>query len=196
MTAAVATMLAVAAAGLAVTVGLLVAAASFEDRYLRLVRSTDADPTEARQAGELVRRAMGGAAVVSLLLAAVTVLLALGLHRRSPVARVATWAAVPFALLVSNLMVVGALASAGDFADADADVTGQVVRAVQDALPGWLPVLLTGAAMIEQLGYILVAVLLLMPPANRFFRAAGQPSPITGVAPWPPSPYPLNPPVR
>ncbi len=199
VTAVVAIMLMVAAAGLAITVGLLVAAGSFRDRYDDLVQHTEARPADTRQVGQLIRGWMGALAVATVLIAVVTVLLALGIFRRSGSARITTWVLAGVGLLCGcgqGISAVGAVSDITYSGDPERiDVASQVTRAVQDALPGWLGGLVGGAAAVQILGYILVAVLLGLPPANRWFRVTGQPPPaVSGVAPWPPPQYPLNPP--
>jgi hypothetical protein len=197
VTAAVAVMLLVAAAALATTVGLLVAAGTFRHRYDGLAQQTDARPDDINHVGTAVRGAMGVLAVGALLVAVVTVLLAIGVFRGGNGARIGTWALVAFGLLCACSQCVGALSALSDVSytgDPERiDVASQLTRAVQDALPGWLGGLVGGAAAIQALGYILVAVLLGLPPANRYFRGAGQQPLVPGGAPWPPHPYPMNP---
>ncbi|HWB37890.1 MAG TPA: hypothetical protein VHA75_17885, partial [Rugosimonospora sp.] len=188
VSAAAAVLLVTALAALAATVALLVAAARFRGRYLPLARRTDATDHDINDVGDTIRATMGVLAVLLFLLAVALVLLAVGVLRHSFVARILTWVAAGLGLLCACSQVSGAASAVSDMTytgDPErVDVASQLTTAVQDALPAWFPGLLGAAATVQLLGYILVAVLLALPPANRYFRRA-RPAPVPGGTPWP-----------
>ncbi len=203
VTAAGALMLVVALAALAVTVGLLVAAARFRGRYLPLAANTDAVQRDIDRVGDTVRTSMGVLAILVLVLAGVLALLAVGVLRRGRSARIGTWVLVAIGLLCGCGQGVAAGSAVSDVSytgdPARVDVASQLTTAVQDALPSWLPGLVVTAALVQVVGYILVAVLLALPPANRYFRGVTQPVPWPAPAPggttWPAqTPFPTGPP--
>jgi hypothetical protein len=199
VSAAGAALLVVALAGLASTIGVLVAAGQFHDRFASRAEPTDATQHDVDDVGSGVRSSMLVLAVITLLLALVAAGIAVAVLRRSTAGRIGAWVVCGAGLICGCLQCSAAGTITSDVAyngDPDRiDVASQLTRAVQDALPGWLAGLLGTAAVIQLLGYILVAVLLGLPPANRWFRRPARPAPwpapVPGGAPWPaPSPYP------
>src|SRR5690242_6182334 len=89
--AAAVTMIVVATAGLATVVGLLLAAARFDDRYRPLAVATDARRVDIDHVGDAMRSVMGTLAVATFVVAVASAVLAVGILRRSNALRIATW---------------------------------------------------------------------------------------------------------
>ena len=202
VTAAAATMIVVAAAGLASVIGLLVAAAQFNDRYRPLAVATDARLADINDVGDAIRSVMGTLAIATFLAAVAFAVLAVGVLRRSNALRITTWVLIAGGLLCGCSQGISAITAGttitynGD--PERLDVASQLTAAVQDALPGWLSALLGTVAVVQVIGYILVAILLGLPPANAYFRrtprTVAAPTPAPGGTPWPtPTPYPPTP---
>lgn len=202
VTAAAVTMIVVATAGLATVIGLLLAAARFDDRYRPLAVATDARLVDINHVGDAMRSVMGTVAVATFVVAVAFAALAVGVRRGSNALRVATWVLIAAGLSCgctqggSAILAATTITYQGD--PQRVDVAGQLTQAVQDALPGWLSALLGTVAVIQIIGYILVAILLGLPPANAYFRRTPRPvaapAPAPGGTPWPtPTPYPPTP---
>src|SRR3954453_4821377 len=193
VTAAAVTMIVVAAAGLASVIELLVAAADFSDRYRPLALATDAQRVDIDNLQSAIRAVMGSLAIATFAVAVAFALLAVGVLRRSNALRVTTWIFIGAGLLCGCVQGISARTATVEITyrgDPERlDVASQLTQVVQDALPTWLSALLGTVAVVQLLGYILVAILLGLPPANAYFRRTPKPvaapAPAPGGTPWP-----------
>ncbi|MEV4536786.1 hypothetical protein AB0J82_23675 [Asanoa sp. NPDC049518] len=136
----------------------------------------------------LLRGVPIAAAFVGVVSAVVLAGLVVGLLRGVRGVRVATLVVCGLGLLGGILgAVFGFLQRMDSFAD-DA-----VLWAINDAHPSWWPWTSAVLSLVQVLGYFVVTLLLISPPANEYFRRASSlpPSP-TGVPPISPPP-PVNP---
>jgi hypothetical protein len=60
--------------------------------------------------------------------------------------------------------------------DTPASLTGNVAQAYSEALPSWLVGLAAGLTDLQALGYIAVAILLLAPASQEYFRTRVSPA--------------------
>ncbi|GAB1643744.1 hypothetical protein [Krasilnikovia sp. MM14-A1259] len=107
-------------------------------------------------------------AVVSVILFALFVVLALGLRRGSNAARIGTWVMSGLGLLAGTAALVTILVQRGG--EADPESLGAVLSG---AYPDRWIGLNVGAALAQMVGYLIVAVLLLIAPGS-FFRPGGS----------------------
>lgn len=120
-----------------------------------------------------------GAVVNTIMVAAVTVLLAvlaLGLLRGGTGARIVTWVVCGVGLTcgwasVALLVVQRGLRLRLSGAD---QTTGELLQALVAAYPTWWIGLAGGLSAAGALGYLLVAVLLALPSAGAFYRRSGS----------------------
>ncbi len=196
-------MLIGAALGLVNGIAALAGADSIADDFQRrAVRggapmSTSADVADGVRGGLM----LGGALYV--VLALVVVALAVFVLRGSNAARIGTWVFIVVAVCcggcgsVFTLSVLGTnelSISVENVSEETAQILGQ---ALHDAMPGWLGATTGGLGCLQVLGYLVVAVLLALPAANRYFRKPPMPWQSPGGQPppgWPPNQPPNQPP--
>ncbi len=174
VTLAVGVLVALALGGLAYALAGLFLLPGVIDRY-----RDRAAPTGARS-GDLIALPVGltaAAVVVAIAIGTLLLLLARGLARRSGPARVVTWLVCAAGLLCGGgsfavvvLQRVVPVLSAADGATAD------LVVALTGAYPGWWLPLGAVLPVLQVLGYLAVALLLLSPAANRYFRRTVAPT--------------------
>jgi hypothetical protein len=124
------------------------------------------------------------AAVVGVILFALYAVLALGLRRGSPGARIGTWLVCGLGLLAGCGSAL-AVAIQGGSEDGRFEVVGGLYPA------GWVG-LNIALSVAQMLGYVLVAVLLVVSPRG-FFRRPGASPATAAVQRYPGGPYPPNP---
>jgi hypothetical protein len=188
VTIAAALLLVMAAAGLANAVVGLVSLQGIIDRFRSAADATDASEQDVERFVAALRIGLALGLIIALVVAVLLVVLAVGVLRGSPGARIATWLVGALGALcgVCGLVILVAQRLVSlDAESADADV----LAALTDAYPGWWlavnAALLTGQAI----GYLVVALLLALPPANAFFRRRrGGPEQLDQAAPGEPDP--------
>ena len=136
----------------------------------------------------------GMAATISIVSALVLAALGIFLMVGWRPARILTWVYCGIGLLCGGcglIMAVGAGSlDLGETLDINASSEQALTDAVADAFPGWWLPLAGGVSVGQALGYIAVAVLLMLPAASAYFRKSQQP------APWPVPPAPPYAPPR
>ncbi|WP_090804580.1 hypothetical protein [Asanoa ishikariensis] len=137
---------------------------------------------------QLLRGVPIAAAFVGVVSAVVLAGLVVGLLRGVRAVRVATLVVSGLGLLGGILTAVfGFLQRVNSFAD------DTLLWALNDAHPGWWPWTSAVLSLLQVVGYFVVTLLLISPPANEYFRRAPSlpPGP-TGAPPIPPPP-PVDP---
>lgn len=142
------------------------------DRFRVNAVEVGADARQVDGAIDLLRLGTAVNTAVAVVAAVLLGVLAWGLFRGGPGARIATWVVCGLGLVCGWATVVGMVAQrrgALKLTGADQPV-GELLKALVAAQPGWR-VGLTGAlAAAQALGYLLVAVLLALPTAGAFYR--------------------------
>lgn len=191
VTAAAALLAAMAAAGLANAVVGLLSLQGITDRFRSAADATDANRSDVEGLVATLRIGLAVGLMISLAAAVLLVALAVGILRGSAGARIGTWVVCGLGALcgVCGLAVlVGQRLVPLQTGSTNADA----LRALTDAYPGWWLGLNGALSAGQTIGYLLVALLLAVQPANRFFRhrrPAPEPlRPVPPAAPHPPSP--------
>ncbi|MER7460334.1 hypothetical protein [Micromonospora sp. NPDC126480] len=127
-------------------------------------------------------------ALVSLLAGVLLAALAVGLRAGRPGARPATWVVAGLGVLAGccGLAALGGMRAVPLRLGAEDRVTAELLARLEEAWPGWWIPLGAGLSVGQVLGYLVVAVLLALPPAAVWFRRS-VPAP---HAPMYPPPYP------
>ncbi len=127
-------------------------------------------------------------AAVSLLAGVLLAALAVGLRAGRPGARVATWVVAGLGVLAGccGLVALGGMRAVPVRLGEEDRVTAELLARLDEAWPGWWIPLGAGLSVGQVLGYLVVAVLLVLPPAAAWFR---RPSPAPHTPMYPP-PYP------
>ncbi|HEX2771455.1 MAG TPA: hypothetical protein VHN18_03370 [Micromonosporaceae bacterium] len=197
VTAAAALLAAMAAAGLANAIVGLLSLQGITDRFRSAADATDANRSDVEGLVATLRIGLAVGLIISLVVAVLLVALAVGILRGSAGARIGTWVVCGLGALCG---ICGLALLAGqrlvslqtDSTDADA------LRALTDAYPGWWLGLNGALSAGQTIGYLLVALLLAVPSASRFFRhRRPAPEPLRPVAPAAPyRPSPPDPPAQ
>jgi hypothetical protein len=180
-------MLVGAALGLIEGVALLVAAGTVPGAFRDNARGINVAANDVNTVADLIRGAFISAGVVSVLLAVAIGLLALGVRNGSNGARITTLilivAAFCCGLGVSSYTALGRSANwTVSVSNPSEELARQVGQAYSDAMPPTLVGTTGGLTDLQSLGYIAVAVLLLVPVSNAYFRRRAP------AAPPPPGP--------
>ena len=176
-----------AAAGLAYAVTGLAVSGGTVARFRRAAEAAGVSPDDISGLAALARTGPIVAAVLGVLVAALLVVLAVGVLRGGNGWRIATWVVCGLGLLCgAGTLTLSVAQRVGDWAGGGDDPVA--LQALADATPGWWLWLNGTLSALQGLGYVVVAVLLAAPAASRHFgRAAPSPAAAT---PFPPNPSP------
>jgi hypothetical protein len=189
--AAAALLAVMAAAGVVNAVVGLLGLQGVIDRFRSAADATDINAGDVRAFVSALRVSVAVGLVIALVAAVLLAALAVGILKRSAGARVGTWVVCGIGALFGGCGLAILVAERLAPVDVNTADAAAILRALSDAYPGWwLP--LNGALLVAQaLGYLLVAVLLAVPPANQFFRR-GRPLPEQSRVPAPAGPHLAN----
>ncbi|MGW5556567.1 hypothetical protein ACWER9_04980 [Micromonospora sp. NPDC003944] len=171
-----------AVAALAYAVVDLVVLGGTVDAFRSAARDTSASPEQIDDVVTLLRASAVLSAVVAVLSAPLLAGLALGLLAGRNGVRVATWVVSGLGLLAgccSVAVVVGERAAPLRLGSGD-QALAELLGLVGDAYPSWWIPLNAGVSVAQGLGYLVVALLLALPAASRWF---GRHRPMTPTAP-------------
>ncbi|WP_435871123.1 hypothetical protein [Micromonospora wenchangensis] len=183
------------AAGVYAVTGLL-ALGGTVDRFRGAAAGTAADPGDVDGLVRLLRLGTVGAAVLTVLVALLLVGLAGGLLARRRAARVGVWVVCGLGLLAgvcALAVLVGQRVRPLRLGSGDQGVA-DLFTILDDAYPSWWVPVNAGVSAAQALGYLAVAVLLALPPANTWFTGRRPARPGPGPAAPYPSPVPAPPP--
>ncbi len=179
--------------GLVLSVSYFIGAGQISDEFRRRAAGTTATPTQIDSIVAAIRSLFSLGGIISLLLAALIALLAVGVLRGNNAARVTTVVLIVIAICSGAGFGSGtAITSRAEWAvnvnDANAQLAQDLGQAYADSVPGWMVGVATGFVCLQLLGYIAVVVLLFLPVSNRFFRRRARATPSSGVTMTPPPP--------
>jgi hypothetical protein len=175
VTLAAALMAGGAVMGVLTAFGMISAAAVVASDFRSSALQLDAPLTDINAVVPLIRATLVLSGFATLALAVFVAIAARGLLRRSPFAYVAGLVLVA-ASLVCALMSTSITAFGRNVRwtvnidHASPQLVGTVAQSYTDAMPSWLVGLAGGLTDLQTLGYIAVAVLLLMPASKEYFR--------------------------
>ncbi|MEU8152668.1 hypothetical protein AB0B94_03260 [Micromonospora sp. NPDC048986] len=187
---AVTVLLVMAVAALAYAVVDLVVLGGTVDAFRSAARDTSASPEQIDDVVTLLRASAVLSAVVAVLSAPLLAGLALGLLTGRNGVRVATWVVSGLGLLAgccSVAVVVGERAAPLQLG-ADEHALAELLGLIGDAYPSWWIPLNAGLSVAQALGYLVVATLLVLPAANRWFGRHRSTAP-TAPPMFPPAPH-------
>ncbi|MFG1949820.1 hypothetical protein [Micromonospora sp. NPDC048830] len=189
LAAAVLVLMAVGALAYAV-VG-LVALDGTVDRFRAAAGGTAAGPEEIDGFATLLQAVVVVSAILTVLVGALLVGLALGLLARRNGARVATWVVCGLGLLAGCCGLAALVGERAAPLRLSGDrTTAELLGLLADAYPPWWVPVNAALSVGQLLGYLVVAVLLALPQANAWFRRP-RPAPVpVGFPPAvPPPPF-------
>lgn len=160
---------------------LFVAAGTVVSQFEDNARDIEVSSQTIDDAAALIRSVFIGVGVIGLLLAVAMAALAFGVLAGRNWARIVTWVVIVGALCTG--LASAAYTSVGRNADwtvnvdnADERLAAEVGQAYSDAVPAWLVGTTGGLTDLQALSYIAVAVLLLVPASNVYFRRRSAPT--------------------
>jgi len=138
------------------------------------------DDADARAAATVIRTVLLSSGLGALVLAVLTGILGRGVLRRNEAARIGALVLVAGSLgcglVRTSVTAFGRNIDWTVGTDTPASLTGNVAQAYSEALPGWLVGLAGGLTDLQALGYIAVAILLLAPASQEYFRTRVSPA--------------------
>jgi hypothetical protein len=165
--------------GLISSGALLAAAGLVVDGFRGQAAGLGASRSDIESAATVIRSALFSTGLGALVLAVLTGILAFGVLRRSEAARIG--ALVLMAGSLGCAMVRTSVTAFGrniewtaGVENATASVTHDISQAYGDAMPSWLVGLGGGLTDLQALGYIAVAILLLHPASQEYFRTRAK----------------------
>lgn len=183
-------LMALAAGVYAVTT--LLALRGIVDRFRAAAAGTAADPGDVDGVVRLLRLGTIGAAVLTVLVALLLVGLAGGLLARRRAARIGVWAVCGLGLLAGGCaltVLVGQRARPLRLGTGDQGVA-DLFGTLGDAYPSWWVPVNAGVSVAQASGYLVVAVLLALRPANTWFTGRRPARPGYGPSSFTAAPYP------
>jgi hypothetical protein len=162
------------AAGVVAALALLAAAGVVVDEFRNRVAGYGVDVAETAAMARAMRTAFLASGCGALALAVVSVWLARGVLRRNEAARVGALvvagAGLGCALVRTSVTAFGGNVQWSGTGHTDPAFAGDIAQAFADAMPGWFVGLSGGLTDLQSLGYIAVAVLLVLPSSREYFR--------------------------
>ncbi|MEU7979010.1 hypothetical protein AB0B63_10820 [Micromonospora sp. NPDC049081] len=183
-------LMALAAGVYAVTT--LLALRGTVDRFRVAAADTAADPGDVDGVVRLLRLGTVGAAVLTVLVGLLLVGLAGGLLARRRAARIGVWVVCGLGLLAGGCALAALVGQrvrplrlgSGDQGVAD------LFGTLDDAYPSWWVPVNAGVSVGQALGYLVVAVLLVLPAASTWFATRRPVGPGSGPPPFTPASEP------
>ncbi|MGC5017400.1 hypothetical protein [Micromonospora sp. DT47] len=174
----------------AYAVAALLALGGTVDRFRAAAAGTTAGPDDVDGVVLLVRAVTIVSAVLTVLVGVLLVGLAAGLLARRAGARVATWVVCGLGLLCGCCGLATLVVQRTSPLRTDDGTAEQLTGLLGDAYPSWWLPVNGGLSVGQALGYLVVALLLVLPAANAWFRPR-SPGP-AGPGPVPPAPPPYG----
>jgi hypothetical protein len=197
VTAAAAIMIFMGVAGLVNAVVGLAAIGGVVDRFRDAAQATGASKSDIDGLAGLAWGTVITGAVLSVLFAVLLIALGVGNLRGRNGARIATWVVSGLGLFCGCCAFLAVVSqSALSWNISTDNTTEDLTQALTDAYPGWW-IGLNGVVSVGQaLGYLLVALLLVLPASHPYFRreaaaAAAVPPPPPATSPLPTAQPPL-----
>ncbi|MDQ7910326.1 hypothetical protein RB614_38115 [Phytohabitans sp. ZYX-F-186] len=194
VTAAAAIMIFMGAAGLVNAVVGLAAIGGVVDRFRDAAEATGASQSDIDGLAGVAWGTVIAGAVLSVLFAALLIVLGVGNLQGRNGARIATWIVSGLGLLCGCCGLLAVISqSALSWNISTDDQTQDLTQALTDAYPGWWIGLNGVVSAGQALGYLVVALLLALPASHPFFRRGTEPATVTPptTPPVPTAPPPL-----
>lgn len=189
VTAAAAIMIIMGIAGLVNAVVGLAAIGGVVDRFRDAAEAIGAPQSDIDGLAALAWGTVIAGAVLAVLFAALLIALGVGNLQGRNGARIATWIVSGLGLFCGCCGLLAVISqSALSWNVSTDDQTQDLTQALTDAYPGWWIGLNGVVSAGQALGYLVVAVLLVLPPSHRYFRSTAKPA-----APAPPATPPAFP---
>lgn len=156
------------------------------DGFREQAALTDASPADIDAFVNVIQAATIVTALVLMIFALVLAGLAFGNLRGSNTTRVLTLVVCAFGVLCGCCGIFGAVGQTGATSfstdNTDTQTAEELGRALGDAYPDWWLPVNGGLSALQLLGYIVIAILLVLPASNAYFRkpapaSQGQPPP-------------------
>jgi hypothetical protein len=168
--------------GLVSSVALLTAAGRVVDGFRGQAVQLGAARGDVEAAATVIRSALLSSGLGALVLSVLTAVLAVGVLRRREAARIGAVVlmagSLGCALVRTSVTAFGRnIEWTAGVENASASLTHDISQAYGDAMPSWLVGLGGGLTDLQALGYIAVAILLLAPASQEYFRTRTYPSP-------------------
>jgi hypothetical protein len=188
VTAAAAIMILMGVAGLVNAVVGLAAVGGVVDRFREAAEATGASRSDIDALAGLAWGTVIAGAVLSVLFAILLTALGLGNLRGRNGARIATWVVSGLGLFCGCCGLFAVIGQSVLTWNVSTDnQTRDLTQALTDSYPGWW-IGLNGVVSVGQaLGYLLVALLLALPPSHPYFRRTAEPAPVAPSTPPPQS---------
>lgn len=193
VTAAAAIMIIMGVAGLVNAVVGLAAIGGVVDRFRDAAQATGASQSDVDGLAGVAWGTVITSAVLSVLFAVLLIVLGVGNLRGRNGARIATWIVSGLGLFCGCCGLFAVISqSALSWNISTDDQTQDLTQALTDSYPGWWIGLNGVVSAGQALGYLVVAVLLALPPSHRYFRGTADPA--TPAPPTTPPTLPTAPP--
>lgn len=144
------------------------------DRFRAEAVLTAASPADIDSFVNVIRAATIAAALLLVVFALLLAGFTIGNLRGSNTTRVLTLILCALGVLCGCCGVVGAVGQNGaatvSTTNTDTQVAEELGRALGNAYPDWWLAVNSGLSGLQLLGYIVIAILLVLPPSNAFFR--------------------------
>lgn len=169
-------MLAGAALGLINGIAAFAGATSIADDFQRRALRSNAPIETVNDVADILRASLLVNGAVTIILAIVVGLLAMGVLRGSNAARIITWILIGISICCGGCGAISAFSTAGttdltlNVENVSEETAQALGRALHDAIPGWLTATSGGLGCLQVLAYLAVAVLLAVPASNAYFR--------------------------
>jgi hypothetical protein len=173
-------MLVGAAVGIIGGILTIVAGNSIDPEFTTRALASGVSASDAMRISDSVQASFDAVGTVALLLGVVLAVLMFKVLRGSNAARITTWVVLALSLCcgIGNGLLAKTLSNLSETNIEGMDKA--TVQAVGDALkestPSWFAVGGVGASCVQVLGYIAVAVLLILPASNAYFRKPPPPT--------------------
>jgi hypothetical protein len=158
------------------------------DRFQAAARDSGVPIDEINGGTTLLRGMPIAAAFVSVVAMVLLIVLAVGLMRGNHGVRIATWVVCGIGLVSGGLAALFGFAQRVGTFDNDA-----MLAAIDGAHPSWWPWTSAALSVLQAVGYVVVALLLVTPAASAYFRRTPSLPPSHTGAPLPPPPPPVDP---
>lgn len=195
VTAAAAIMIFMGLAGLVNAVVGLAAIGGVVDRFRDAAQATGASESDIDSMARIAWGTVIAAAVLAVLFAVLLIVLAVGNLRGRGGARIATWIVSGLGLFCGCCGLLAVISQSALSWNVSTDNrTEDLTQALTDAYPGWWIGLNGVVSAAQALGYLVVALLLVLPASHPYFRGGAGPvvpPPAPPALPTTPPPPPL-----
>jgi hypothetical protein len=157
----------------------ILAGNSIDPEFSTRAIASGVSASDVKRIGDSVQASFSAVGVGALLLGIVLAVLTFKVLRGSNAARITTWVVLGISLCcgIGNGLLAKTLSNLSEtnIEGMDKATVRAIGDALKDSMPSWFAVGGMGATCVQVLGYIAVAVLLVLPASNAFFRKTPPP---------------------